>query len=103
MAIPTLCRACKLTHDPLLSCSVAKRLAENEAREAADLVANMKSTAEKLVANSVPAVKVVANPAPPVANTRGTDRHKDKEARNAYQRELMRKRRAAAKAAKGGA
>lgn len=78
------CRACGLEHSPLERCEIARR---------------------RLANTSAPVVHGVANDAPEVANTpteavsavantSTTYRYRDPVARRAYQRELMRRRRA---------
>ncbi len=74
-----VCRRCGERHKSLLRCEVARRMA------ALDMVAN-----SNLVVHEV--VHVVANEVSTVANRSG-DRHRDKEARRMYMRDLMRKRR----------
>lgn len=80
-----ICRACQRDHSPMLTCGRAARIAECEAR-------NAKLAADAIDADFVrDALSAVSTRTKPVS----TDRHKP-----GYQRDLMRKRRAAAKAAK---
>jgi hypothetical protein len=71
----SVCRSCHTEHDSWIRCEVAARRSTND------------------MANTVPVVaNSVANAEPGVANK--TYKYRDAEKRRAYQRELMRKRRA---------
>ena len=111
MAKAVLCRGCKTVHDPLVGCSRAKRMAENEAARVADLVRYMNQKAKDLAACVekpvvtkkarvvTPKESVVTKPLVVTSYvvTRNLDRHKDKEAHREYMRKRARDRRALAK------
>ena len=85
------CRSCHVVHDPLLRCEVAARMAASRSvpvpvtdGEAATNAANLGAGATNGVTNG------------------RTLNRRDRADYNAYQRELMRKRRAAVRAGSGG-
>jgi hypothetical protein len=89
------CRACGFEHRPTVRCEAAARIREQQERAAlAEVLATNPLVANALVANNgtMVANAMVANAPTP---TRAGDRHRKTEARRAYMRELMRRRRAA--------
>lgn len=57
MATPTLCRACKARHDPMLTCSRAKRLAEYSQPPVAPVVVKSPALARHAAVLLRPAAK----------------------------------------------
>jgi hypothetical protein len=89
---PKFCNGCKRVHDPLVSCSVARRILEaSDVTYGVVVLANQLAKEEPLVVNEV--INTVAN------NVANKSRYKDVEKRKAYMREYMRKRRGSVKAA----
>lgn len=94
------CRACGFEHSPMLTCGTARAKREASASVSFELSHSKGcSKADSNMANGVANTKLaVADVANSMANKTeqagGTYRYRDVEARRAYQRELMRKRRA---------
>ena len=93
------CRACGFEHRPTVRCEAAAHIRERQERAAlTEVLATSPRVANALVANMVAnngtmvANAMVANAPTPA---RAGDRHRKTEARRAYMRELMRRRRAA--------
>jgi hypothetical protein len=84
---PKFCRGCKEIHDPLMSCSVAKRIATNASNTATNNATNANEAKVVLVDRGQPDVPSVSAG---VGGLGRTSNRRSRETYNAYQREYMR-------------
>jgi hypothetical protein len=91
------CKGCHFDHPPMQLCSVAKRLRmANDVANASNTMANTESSVANKIPKADAGVGSKGRAQPDVASR--TYLYRDAEARKAYQRDLMRRRRAEGRA-----